>query len=54
MEAEEEREGQENDADYKPHGIISRQAIKPYGQGQHDRRAKRYAASAKSEKVLKK
>ncbi|XP_054279560.1 lysine-specific demethylase 5A [Macrosteles quadrilineatus] len=50
MEAEEEREGQENDADYKPHGIISRQAIKPYGQGQHDRRAKRYAASAKSEK----
>jgi len=50
MEPEDEREGQENDADYKPHGIISRQAIKPCGQGQHDRRAKRYAASAKSEK----
>lgn len=35
-------EDDKQDQDYKPHGIISRQAIKPFGQGQHDRRAKRY------------
>lgn len=43
--------GQADDKDYKPHGIISRQAIKPTGQGQHDRRAKRYNATAKHEAV---
>uniref|UniRef100_A0A1B6DAW0 [histone H3]-trimethyl-L-lysine(4) demethylase n=1 Tax=Clastoptera arizonana TaxID=38151 RepID=A0A1B6DAW0_9HEMI len=36
------KEEDKDDKDYTPHGIVSRQAIKPTEKGQHDRRAKRY------------
>lgn len=41
-------DNEKQDQDYKPHGIPSRQAIKPQNQGQHDRRAKRYCTAGKN------
>lgn len=42
-------DNEKQDQDYKPHGIPSRQAIKPQNQGHHDRRAKRYSSAGKNE-----
>lgn len=45
-------DNEKQDQDYKPHGIPSRQAIKPQNQGQHDRRAKRYCSTGKNIEAL--